>query len=357
MPSNPVIIIYNGLLFVLVTGALGLLRHLSRRDGAAALFLSGVVVLASGGVGALLMPIGPFGKIQLLAWAAFVHSPIFLLIASAILQQRRRGLALVCIALAVGTLGVGVDAFLVEPHWLAVDQVTLSTTKLETNVRVAVVADVQTDAPGRYERRVLRRVAAERPDLILLAGDYVHLANGERYATAGETLNEMMRETGLDAPLGVYAVRGNVDWPDRWQEIFDGLPVTTFERSRTVDLGPLVLTGLTLRDSANAHLTLQPEDSFHIVLGHVPNFSLGQVEADVLIAGHTHGGQLQLPLVGPLMTLSQVPRDWASGVTEIAPGKTLIVSRGIGVERGNAPRMRFLCRPQLVILDLVSAEP
>jgi hypothetical protein len=89
------------------------------------------------------------------------------------------------------------------------------------------------------------------------------------------------------------------------------------------------------------------------VLGHMPDFSLGSVDADLLIAGHTHGGQVQLPLVGPLLTLSQVPRSWASGLTEIEPGKMLVVSRGIGMERGLAPRLRFLCRPQLVILELV----
>lgn len=357
VPSNPVVLIYNGLLLVVITGALRLLRQLTRRDRVVAFFLSGTVVLATGGAGALLSPIGPFGKVQLLAWATFIHGPVFLLGSGAILHRWRRGIALGCIGFAVGILGVGVDAFLIEPHWLTVDHVTLSTSELKTSVRVAVVADIQTDAPGPYERRVFRRVAAEQPDLILLAGDYVHLADDEQYVATGETLNQMMRDTELDAPLGVYAVRGNVDWPDRWQEIFDGLPVTTFEHSRTLDLGPLVLTGLALHDSANTKLTLPPEDAFHIVLGHVPNFSLGQVEGDVLIAGHTHGGQVQLPLVGPLMTLSKVPRSWASGVTEIAPGKTLIVSRGIGMERGNAPRMRFLCRPQLVILDLVSAEP
>lgn len=252
IPSNPVILIYNGLLFAFVVGTLVLLGRLSRRGTSAALFLSGVIILTSGGLGALLSPIGPFGKVQLLAWATFVHGPIFLLGACAILHQRRRGVALGGIVLSVIILGVGIDAFLVEPHWLAVDHLRLSTTKLESSVRIAVVADVQTDAPSRYEKRVFRRVMAEKPDLILMAGDYVHLADSERYTAAGETLNQMMRETGLDAPLGVYAVRGNVDGPGRWQEIFDGLPVTAFERSQTVDLGPLTLTGLTLRDSSSS---------------------------------------------------------------------------------------------------------
>jgi hypothetical protein len=253
-------------------------------------------------------------------------------------------------------LVVSVDAFLIEPHWLEVTHVSIPSAKLQAAVRVAVVADLQTDAPGRYEKRVLEKVRAEEPDLILFVGDYLHLADLERYVIMSSRLNRMLREVDLNAPFGTYAVPGNVDWPSRWQRIFTGLPVRTFERSRTVDVGPLALTGLTLQDAANPHLSIEGPDAFHIVVGHNPNFSLGQIEADLLVAGHTHGGQVQLPFLGPVVTLSQVPRSWASGVTEIAPGKTLVVSRGIGVERGTAPRMRFLCRPQLMILQLVPVE-
>jgi predicted MPP superfamily phosphohydrolase len=114
----------------------------------------------------------------------------------------------------------------------------------------------------------------------------------------------------------------------------------------------ITLTGISWKDSENPNLNISGSDQYHIVFGHSPNYSLGEIEADVLIAGHTHGGQFQLPGVGPLLTLSLVPRNWASGMTEISPDKYLIVSRGIGLERGDAPRMRFFCRPELVILDL-----
>jgi predicted MPP superfamily phosphohydrolase len=171
------------------------------------------------------------------------------------------------------------------------------------------------------------------------------------YLKAEQTLNALMQQAGLDAPMGIYAVKGNVDWPE-WPRIFTGLPVTAYETTSALDLGPVVLTGLALEDSYNTTFTVDAQQKYHIVLGHSPNFALGQADADLLIAGHTHGGQVQLPLIGPVLTLSAVPRSWASGVTQIAPEKTLVVSRGVGMERGHAPRVRFLCRPQLVILDL-----
>lgn len=75
----------------------------------------------------------------------------------------------------------------------------------------------------------------------------------------------------------------------------------------------------------------------------------------MLVAGHTHGGQVRLPGIGPLITLSAVPRSRAAGVIHPASGATRVVSRGLGMERGPAPRLRFLCRPEIVVIDVVPA--
>ncbi len=256
------------------------------------------------------------------------------------------------VALLLGL--VAVDAFLIEPRWLEVSRLTLASEKIARPVRIVVLADVQTDRSGPYEARVLEVVMAQSPDLILFAGDYVQLGRRSRsYEAEIDALNEGIRAAGLAAPLGIYAVAGNVDRPATWPRVFAGLSVVTIDETTRYDVGPLVLTGLGIEDSFARDTEVPPEDAFHVVLGHSPNYSLGAIDADLLIAGHTHGGQVQLPLIGPLLTLSAVPRNWASGVTLIAPDKTLVVSRGIGMERGFAPRIRFLCRPELVVIDLV----
>jgi len=379
MNESLVVVIYNVIMLALVSGALLLLWALrsghsaDRNPADVVLFalLGGALVVVSV-AGAFLGPLDNFGKFQLLAWAAFAHYPLFLIGVARLLFRQTRVLAFGCLALTAVLLLACVDAFLIEPHWLEVTRTTIYTPKLQAPVRVAVIADLQTDDLGDYEERALRLAAAEEPDLILLAGDYLHLAERDRYVAMGASLNQMFQRVDLDAPLGVYAVRGNVDWPDLWREIFAGLPVTIFETSATLDLGPLVLTGLTLEDSHNTTYwtpelvravdAIGGQEKFHVVLGHIPNFSRGQVNADqnpyadLLIAGHTHGGQVQIPFIGPILTLAQVPRSWASGVTTIASGKVLVVSRGIGMERGQAPRLRFLCRPEIVILDLVPSE-
>ena len=255
---------------------------------------------------------------------------------------------------ALVLIGVGIWAFHIEPAWLEVERFTLASPKLTRPLRVVVVADLQTDVFGEYERQALSRVLAERGDLILFTGDYLQENDPARYAQLRSELRSYLHEIRLQAPLGVFAVRGDVEHDD-WEDIFAGLPVRTFEQTTRVELDELTLTGLRSRDSRNHLAVIPPSEKFHLLFGHAPDFALDDPPADLLVAGHTHGGQVRLPFVGALLTLSDVPRSWAAGLTELSPGRHLVVSRGIGLERGAAPRIRFLCRPQIVTIDLVPA--
>ena len=178
-----------------------------------------------------------------------------------------------------------------------------------------------------------------------------------------EKFRTIIKESGLKAPMGNYAVRGNVEL-NGWPAIFQGLPVSANDDRTRYDLGSMIVTGLSFHDSFNPELHIPSEKKFHIIVGHGPDFALARPDADLLVAGHCHGGQVQLPGIGPLVTLSRVPKKWAAGKTEL-PAGSLLVSRGIGMERRYAPRLRFLCRPELMFITLVpsaagkqdSAEP
>ncbi len=354
-------LLHNALSLIAVLGLLLGLRRATlsekaqsaSRLGLLTAFLVGLLLFL-GVLSAVQFREDSFGKIQLWAWTVFLHLPLFLGGVTFLLWRQVRRVAWGSLALIVLLAFIVVDAFLIEPRWLEVSRITLTTTKVQQPLRIVVLADIQTDRPGAYEERALRLAVAEQPDLVLLAGDYIHLGQRSRsYAEEGQALNAIMRRVGLDAPLGVYAVQGNVDPQGVWPAVFAGLPVTAFETTTQVDVGPVVLTALGMWDAFDARMVVGPHAKYHIVLGHSPNFSLGTIDADLLIAGHTHGGQVQLPFIGPLLTLTVAPRAWASGVTTIAPGKTLIVSRGIGMERAHAPRLRFLCRPELIVIDVL----
>ena len=72
---------------------------------------------------------------------------------------------------------------------------------------------------------------------------------------------------------------------------------------------------------------------------------------DLHLAGHTHGGQIVVPLYGPPVTLSSLPRRYARGLHPF--GDHLInVAAGIGMEGNHAPRIRFLCPPEICVIEI-----
>lgn len=344
--------LYNCVMAVITVTALwGARRDVRPR----ACFLATIAV----GAAALLLAIslggslggGPFGALRLLAYGLFVFVAAVWAGATVMLWRSRR---LSAALFASGFLlleGVAVDAFFIEPHWLEVSRVRIATDKLGEPVKIALLADLQTDEIGDYERFVIERIVAERPALILLAGDYLQESHDEVRRHLQANLRRLLKEAGFSAPLGCYAVRGNVDGAD-WSDCFTGTDVRAVTKTQSFDVDNLKITCLSMADSFSTILAVAPADQYHIVVGHCPNFALGNVPGDLLLAGHCHGGQVRLPGIGPVLTFSRVPRSWAAGVTELGGGRVLIVSRGVGMERGLAPRLRFLCRPELVFIEL-----
>lgn len=315
----------------------------------------GVVILGLGVVGVFSSQLPRPQQIVLLMWTGFADFPLLLIGAGWVFFHQARWAAVGVTVIAVLLLSAGVDGLVVEPRWLEVTTRTIYSPKIHSRVRVALVADIQTIAPGDYEEMVLRQVKAAQPDLILFSGDYLEARNLNGFLAEREQLNRIFKAVNLSPPLGMFAVQGNVDWVPGWIGVFDGLPVQTVTATTRLDLGEIVLTNLSLDDSRRVALEVTGTEKYQIVVGHEPNFSLGNVQADLLLAGHTHGGQVQIPFYGPLFAHSAVPREWASGLTEISPGKFLVVSRGIGMERLHNPQVRFFCRPEVEIIDLLPA--
>jgi hypothetical protein len=101
-------------------------------------------------------------------------------------------------------------------------------------------------------------------------------------------------------------------------------------------------------------LAAAPDADLRLVLGHSPSFVRWLPRcggADIALAGHTHGGQVVVPLYGAPITKSALHRRYASGFHEYA-GTLLHVSAGIGMERMTAPQIRFGCPPEICLLEV-----
>lgn len=228
-------------------------------------------------------------------------------------------------------------------------------------ITVAVLADLQTVRVTEHEREAVRRAMAARPDLILVPGDLVQVGT-HRLPEIEDDFRALLAP--LAAPLGVWFVQGNCETKEDARRLLAGTPVR-FLDNEVVECehdGVLVrICGVDLAfDSPRAKAALRaieetPGDELRIVVAHRPDvvFALApDTRVDLVVAGHTHGGQVRLPLVGPPIVLSRVPRAVGAGGLHALDGRRVYVSRGIGWEHGNAPRVRFLCPPEVSVLTL-----
>jgi predicted MPP superfamily phosphohydrolase len=227
-------------------------------------------------------------------------------------------------------------------------------------LRIAVIADLHAGAPYIGETKIERVVTlanAARPDLILLAGDYViqGVIGGEHIAI--ETVAEKL--SALSAPLGVYAVIGN---HDRWENdahiasVLEKAGIRVLE-NRAAEISrseeSLRLVGLSdaftsVPDIAGA-LADVPDDARVLCFTHSPDIFPDLPRTCALtIAGHTHGGQVWLPMLGRPIVPSRFDQLYAAGLVR-ENGKVLFVSTGIGT---SIIPVRFGVIPEISVLNV-----
>ena len=172
----------------------------------------------------------------------------------------------------------------------------------------------------------------------------------------------------LAAPFGVYATLGSppVDPRETTPSLFDGLnirllrdevAVLNFPDGRTLSLlgmdcdHDLEVDAQTFREM----IKLAPPDSMRVLLYHSPELMpvVRDYPVDLYLCGHTHGGQVRLPLFGAVLTSSALGKRYEMG-PYVEQGTTLYISRGIGLEGLSAPRLRLLCPPEIILFTLSS---
>ena len=320
--------------------------------------------------------VGPIGDEfftgQRFAEGLFFEGAFFLFLVGAYIASRlnsapprlKTGLAIQLFAIL--TAFIGINSLYYEPWAICVKTYTLQSDKIMTPIKVVLIADIQTDSVGKYERKSLQLAKEQNGDLILFGGDYLQWKGNVNDGV--KQLNELMKEVNFDAPLGCYAVRGNVDFNNNWPEIFADTKIKATEKTGTIILEKdgckVALSLLSIYDSRELgkdrmmldgyEAEKSESNPYHIMLGHDPSFAGFKTDADLLLAGHTHGGQVCIPFYGPIITLAKgLPRSSGYEKTLRPDGSTLIISNGVGMERREAPRIRFWCPPQIVVVNLL----
>lgn len=252
----------------------------------------------------------------------------------------------------------------------------------DLHLRILHISDVHMSGRSPFRRWRLHRWASAiercRFDLLVFSGDLVDDAAGVELGAA------FLRRVARDRPI--YAVHGNHDYHNysMWENI---LNVHTLHRlglvpdipingnlARTEAIyarhGITVLTneGRLLRHNGvefwlagvddlmlgspdlNRAIQGAPPDVPRVLIAHNPDlFPWAEMAGfDLILSGHTHGGQIRLPLLGPIVTRSALNKELSAGLTRNSHG-ALHVSHGLG----ETIPLRFRCPPQATIIELV----
>jgi len=274
-------------------------------------------------------------------------------------MDRRRLLKKVGLA-ALGSIGACGSAYpFLEAKWCRLTRQTITLPNLPPPFRgttVALLADVHHGpfVPLAYIRQIIAMTNALEPDIVVLAGDYVH--RHERYIAPGiEQLGK------LEARLGRFAVRGNHD-----NRGYQTLSRVALADAKLPDLnnrgiwlerggGRLRICGVgdlwTDRQDLSAALGDATERDAVLLLSHNPDFveTIRDRRVGLVLSGHTHGGQVVVPGFGAPIVPSCYGQKYLYGLVQ-GPCCRVFVTRGVGTI---SPPVRLLCRPEVVLITLV----
>lgn len=276
--------------------------------------------------------------------------------------NRRRFIGL---AAGAGVLALGADAIVVDPNFPVVTRREISLARWPEALdgfSIALISDFHYDPIFSVHpiRAAIGMVNDLHPDLIALTGDFVSIPWAGSRAKAAEAAVPCARLlTQLKAPQGLWAVLGNHDCytdPERVTGALEAekIPVLINQSVPIERNGARFwLAGVddALAKGADLDQTLRniPKDEAVVLLVHEPDFAdqVARYPVDLQLSGHSHGGQLRVPLVGPLY-LPELARKYVWGQYKIG-GLTLYTNAGLGTVEIPA---RFDCPPEITMLTI-----
>jgi predicted MPP superfamily phosphohydrolase len=261
---------------------------------------------------------------------------------------------------------VAVYATWVEPFRVQVTYEVLHVQGWAKPLRLAHLGDLHVERLTARERRVNQLLDELKPDVIAFSGDFVNLT----YRDDPRAEADVRAVIGAwRAPYGVYAVPGTprVEPPARVEAFVRDMPgitllVNRWQRVNT-PAGALQIAGVTTTHhlaadrAALAALGSAPAAGLRLLIAHSPDVAPEAAAAgfDLMLCGHTHGGQIVLPLLGPLFSGSAYGRRFIRG-RYLLGRMTLYVTRGLGMEGWGAPRARLLCPPEITVWTILPSD-
>ena len=253
--------------------------------------------------------------------------------------------------------------FFIEPNRLVVRHQTVQISqwpKELSGIRIAVISDIHVGARFIDDdklRLIVSRTNSLQPSLIVILGDYMTGRAGT--TNPPESFALILKD--LNAPLGVYSVLGNHDWWFNGSRVRKGLEANGIKvlddevTELKLQNGSFWLAGLadlwTRPQRIEQTINQIPDGRPIIAITHNPDiFPNVPSRVPLLLAGHTHGGQVRFPLIGTVVQASDYGERYVRGHV-IEQNHHLFVTTGIGT---SIMPVRFAVPPEIVLLTIES---
>jgi predicted MPP superfamily phosphohydrolase len=263
-------------------------------------------------------------------------------------------------------MGGSIYSTFIEPLWFDIVEVSIPASRLPkafSGFRVLQISDIHAGEqfmPGHLGE-IVQKILELKPDIVLITGDFVYSSpamTDEILNTTGELLSQ------ISTSIPTFAVMGN---HDHWWDV-----ARVREMLANADVKELANDFFTIqKDEAMLHicgvddlyehksdlapiLSALPEEGCAILMAHEPDFadrSSISGRFDLQVSGHSHGGQVVIPFIGPIV-LPNYGRKYPSGPYKVG-NMHQYTNRGLGMV---FPYVRFLCRPEITVFKLVSPD-
>ncbi len=245
--------------------------------------------------------------------------------------------------------------FFIEPKFLLVKKYKLSNNDLK-GCRAVFVSDFHI-SPAQKSRlkRIVKLINEQQPDIVFSAGDFVKGYKQSKTLPIEDIASELAQ---IKPKYGFFTVLGNHDWWQDGAHIRDVLTannITVLENSsQKIKINNKNITVAGIEDIQtripDPEKALRHAENTTILLSHSPD-PFFDIDKNIFLtlAGHNHGGQVQLPFYGALIVPSASGTKYANGLFKIKEN-TLIVTRGLGTSIMN---VRFCCPPEIIVIDFL----
>lgn len=252
----------------------------------------------------------------------------------------------------------------IERNWVEIKEIELRSPRIPSSfqgVRIVQFSDVHF---GHYLdldqlQEIVQQINSTKPDLICFTGDLIDQEFTRAEANKVATIFQQLK-----APLGKVAILGNHDYWGNSQLVEECFQQAGFQllKNHTINISKgnesIYITGLD--DVMEGYPDIKKvmkqishdSKSYHILLVHEPDYAdfASNYPIDLQLSGHSHGGQVNLPFLGPIIT-PPISRRYPRGLYENIHNKslTLYTNRGIGT---TILPIRFFCRPEITVFTL-----